>query len=106
MAMGARSRFPSTGHAPTKRIWNGRHRGWCTGRRPSVHKPLGCLNAFDEASRPACCSLAGASAWASPRSEEHTSELQSLAYLVCRLLLEKKKKKIIKAEISYYTWKH
>src|SRR2546425_2979176 len=28
------------------------------------------------------------------RSEEHTSELQSLAYLVCRLLLEKKKKKL------------
>src|SRR2546425_3868460 len=26
------------------------------------------------------------------RSEEHTSELQSLAYLVCRLLLEKKKR--------------
>src|SRR2546423_11239844 len=31
----------------------------------------------------------------SSRSEEHTSELQSLAYLVCRLLLEKKKKKNI-----------
>src|SRR2546425_7521089 len=29
----------------------------------------------------------------SGRSEEHTSELQSLAYLVCRLLLEKKKKR-------------
>src|SRR3989441_8173393 len=28
------------------------------------------------------------------RSEEHTSELQSLAYLVCRLLLEKKKKDV------------
>src|SRR2546425_8818347 len=28
----------------------------------------------------------------SGRSEEHTSELQSLAYLVCRLLLEKKKR--------------
>ena len=28
-----------------------------------------------------------------PRSEEHTSELQSLVNLVCRLLLEKKKKK-------------
>src|SRR2546425_3576681 len=28
------------------------------------------------------------------RSEEHTSELQSLAYLVCRLLLEKKKKQM------------
>src|SRR2546425_12954945 len=31
------------------------------------------------------------------RSEEHTSELQSLAYLVCRLLLEKKKKKIYRS---------
>src|SRR2546425_6333441 len=30
-------------------------------------------------------------AWTVKRSEEHTSELQSLAYLVCRLLLEKKK---------------
>src|SRR6266446_10618437 len=30
------------------------------------------------------------------RSEEHTSELQSPCNLVCRLLLEKKKKKIIK----------
>src|SRR5437016_7877045 len=30
-----------------------------------------------------------------PRSEEHTSELQSLTNLVCRLLLEKKKKQII-----------
>src|SRR3712207_8791629 len=30
-----------------------------------------------------------------PRSEEHTSELQSRQYLVCRLLLEKKKKKTI-----------
>src|SRR6266404_5673407 len=29
------------------------------------------------------------------RSEEHTSELQSLAYLVCRLLLEKKKNDIL-----------
>src|SRR5258705_2129471 len=36
-----------------------------------------------------------------PRSEEHTSELQSLRHLVCRLLLEKKKKKtrILKLEI-------
>src|SRR2546425_4270160 len=32
---------------------------------------------------------------AGSRSEEHTSELQSLAYLVCRLLLEKKKKKTV-----------
>src|SRR2546423_10864889 len=34
------------------------------------------------------------------RSEEHTSELQSLAYLVCRLLLEKKKR----TSISYYIY--
>src|SRR5205823_14319414 len=34
------------------------------------------------------------------RSEEHTSELQSLAYLVCRLLLEKKKNKIMTRDYS------
>src|SRR2546425_3426244 len=34
------------------------------------------------------------------RSEEHTSELQSLAYLVCRLLLEKKKNKKNKTAIT------
>src|SRR5437762_10460859 len=33
---------------------------------------------------------------ADPRSEEHTSELQSPMYLVCRLLLEKKKTKTTK----------
>src|SRR5690348_17865568 len=35
---------------------------------------------------------ARARAWAASRSEEHTSELQSPVHLVCRLLLEKKKK--------------
>src|SRR5215217_8489730 len=35
------------------------------------------------------------SSTASPRSEEHTSELQSRQYLVCRLLLEKKKKNFL-----------
>src|SRR2546425_6804296 len=34
------------------------------------------------------------------RSEEHTSELQSLAYLVCRLLLEKKKKVITRILVA------
>src|SRR2546425_2849046 len=37
--------------------------------------------------------LARARALGADRSEEHTSELQSLAYLVCRLLLEKKKER-------------
>src|SRR3712207_6875391 len=36
------------------------------------------------------------------RSEEHTSELQSRQYLVCRLLLEKKKKKHLMQTLSYY----
>src|SRR5438445_9548540 len=36
-----------------------------------------------------------------PRSEEHTSELQSRQYLVCRLLLEKKKKKTKSSNIDY-----
>src|SRR2546425_7202554 len=51
----------------------------------------------DPGMRPAGCDLAAGDdeLRGDPlgRSEEHTSELQSLAYLVCRLLLEKKKKK-------------
>src|SRR2546426_2206226 len=39
----------------------------------------------------------------SPRSEEHTSELQSPCNLVCRLLLEKKKKR---KSSSYVTTRH
>src|SRR2546423_5726598 len=51
-----------------------------------------CLKAMIIASFEAeeACSLGGILTCAF-RSEEHTSELQSLAYLVCRLLLEKKK---------------
>src|SRR5690606_42034515 len=47
---------------------------------------------------PAGCSFAirrttrASAAWSTKRSEEHTSELQSRENLVCRLLLEKKKK--------------
>src|SRR5438874_9306269 len=36
----------------------------------------------------------------SPRSEEHTSELQSRRDLVCRLLLEKKKKQLLRESIA------
>src|SRR5258707_12001196 len=35
------------------------------------------------------------------RSEEHTSELQSRQYLVCRLLLEKKKKKNLQKQVQH-----
>src|SRR5205814_7250439 len=40
-----------------------------------------------------CLPLPGKASARTDRSEEHTSELQSLRHLVCRLLLEKKKKK-------------
>src|SRR2546425_7930944 len=50
------------------------------------------LQCFPEVSRPKPRSIQSSySNVFLPRSEEHTSELQSLAYLVCRLLLEKKK---------------
>src|SRR3712207_7827076 len=46
------------------------------------------------ASRAPSCSTASIASPRNARSEEHTSELQSRQYLVCRLLLEKKKKTI------------
>src|SRR3712207_6996448 len=61
----------------------------------------------------ACCRLGSHPARASrqklrqalrsdePRSEEHTSELQSRQYLVCRLLLEKKKKTTTHSLLSH-----
>src|SRR3712207_8955833 len=76
-------------------------------RRPDVHRDVGQPNDFglpiggavhsDDldaqiAARPgdADGDLAAVGDEQSPRSEEHTSELQSRQYLVCRLLLEKK----------------
>src|SRR5205823_9098617 len=47
----------------------------------------------DAGRRERCERLDAAAERVVERSEEHTSELQSLAYLVCRLLLEKKKNK-------------
>src|ERR1041385_9407760 len=71
-------------------------------RRPELSEyvtPRGSL-------KPRCCPVQGLQAWKrrrrgilagfvqkGHRSEEHTSELQSRLHLVCRLLLEKKKKK-------------
>src|SRR4249920_4185649 len=57
----------------------------------SLHDALPILASFKQKrmSRYATLSLR----WHDPRSEEHTSELQSRPHLVCRLLLEKKKTK-------------
>src|SRR2546430_2879440 len=55
----------------------------------SVHDPVGAVGRVEDEGRSSCwchcCCF-------TPRSEEHTSELQSQSNLVCRLLLEKKKK--------------
>src|SRR5205823_13057472 len=48
-----------------------------------------CATACSKPSTPAKAAAKKFSSLATARSEEHTSELQSLAYLVCRLLLEK-----------------
>src|SRR2546423_3762855 len=58
--------------------------------RSDVQRPVDGGDPVDEPGQTGAPAGVGA---ADPRSEEHTSELQSLAYLVCRLLLEKKKKK-------------
>src|SRR5258707_9925998 len=50
--------------------------------------------AITDSVRPSCISFTSVASLGAcvPRSEEHTSELQSRQYLVCRLLLEKKNK--------------
>src|SRR3712207_8482854 len=61
------------------------------GRHPPLGLPLG-AHANDQQLR--------APEGRAERSEEHTSELQSRQYLVCRLLLEKKKKKTYKTDTN------
>src|SRR5947209_18368501 len=58
----------------------------------SLHDALPIWPARATRSCPTSLSSPGRGARAARRSEEHTSELQSRQYLVCRLLLEKKKK--------------
>src|SRR2546427_13289565 len=62
---------------------------WCPRDRDVTDLVLVCLLAVDGPSRPEGPGRIVPTA----RSEEHTSELQSQSNLVCRLLLEKKKKK-------------
>src|SRR3712207_8601112 len=60
---------------------------WSLWWKISQNTEAGCLT-----SDVYCPGPASARPSPAPRSEEHTSELQSRQYLVCRLLLEKKKK--------------
>src|SRR5437764_9914876 len=66
--------------------------------RAAPRWPVACPDRIRAAAKPA--REAGRFGWRSPRSEEHTSELQSPMYLVCRLLLEKKKNKKNNKEID------
>src|SRR2546425_4145009 len=73
--------------------------GHVSGRRKAAEAGKGLRLAVDERERDRLevgREVARRRALGHVRSEEHTSELQSLAYLVCRLLLEKKKRKIYK----------
>src|SRR5262245_63014907 len=72
----------------------------------SLHDALPILGSFAAGrarDRPAGC--AGERRCRRGRSEEHTSELQSLRHLVCRLLLEKKKQKPLNKERKRMTHK-
>src|SRR2546423_5164502 len=57
----------------------------------SLHDALPISRGGDDWAADGAREDSGVTASGRSRSEEHTSELQSLAYLVCRLLLEKKK---------------
>src|SRR5690348_18506761 len=59
----------------------------------SLHDALPIYRAADGPKKPLVVARLGAVGVHAGRSEEHTSELQSPVHLVCRLLLEKKKKK-------------
>src|SRR5438552_5196312 len=73
---------------------SGAFRGWLAGRGSPTSRVLygGSVNAKNAAALLAERELEGRVAAGADRSEEHTSELQSPDHLVCRLLLEKKKK--------------
>src|SRR2546425_3305467 len=75
--------FPTRRSSDLEQAAHSAHREHAAGHRPELE------NTSSLHGLPPCC---GKSA---TRSEEHTSELQSLAYLVCRLLLEKKKNTFI-----------
>src|SRR2546425_7030862 len=85
---------------PYTTLFRSRHRRGRSGQRPAGAQQTrsdqaegGLSNPRDQMGRRVGAEPAGRlELRGPPRSEEHTSELQSLAYLVCRLLLEKKKK--------------
>src|SRR5690625_7051247 len=95
-APGATASSPWTAPRNTTCSWPSSAASWCCG----CLLPAPCCCCFwawpcAGASAPCgrCAANCSRSRPAAARSEEHTSELQSRGHLVCRLLLEKKKKK-------------
>src|SRR2546423_11238981 len=78
--------FPYTTLFRSRRTRRRRSPQQWNARYPEARRPLApCAEIFRRAVPSPCAHTRDGT-----RSEEHTSELQSLAYLVCRLLLEKK----------------
>src|SRR2546426_6917441 len=73
----------------------------CGRQRGLALRPEGCDELFQSGRYSADARVKDVSQF--PRSEEHTSELQSPCNLVCRLLLEKKKKKVDKHTYQRHT---
>src|SRR3712207_7806062 len=65
------------------------HRSWSTSSRKAARAATAQCE-MPASSAVHACTRGSASSCSTARSEEHTSELQSRQYLVCRLLLEKK----------------
>src|SRR3712207_8275765 len=84
------TRFPYTTlfRSAHRLVWSETARGLSIARRRFLW--LAPVRTMPQHSRPVTASLRHRCACPFPRSEEHTSELQSRQYLVCRLLLEKK----------------
>src|SRR6266480_6819975 len=110
---------PDLDRAATPALPPGGGRPLCGGRLPLLAAALGCFASAPQTTSPGPSpgtpprSTAGAGREGWPtfgatgfRSEEHTSELQSHVNLVCRLLLEKKKKQLLSIYISIKKKKH
>src|SRR5207253_5831368 len=80
-------------------VLRARPRFWAA-RQGAAVPPLRVLWAFAATARTPFPEFSSLSPGVFPRSEEHTSELQSRGHLVCRLLLEKKKKTIKKLIVT------
>src|SRR2546427_5755752 len=94
------SRRMSSSKPPSRASSSSAESSCCPTARSSTCTNSTCSNPTGPSHRPPCnCCARPTTARVGLRSEEHTSELQSQSNLVCRLLLEKKKKKEIKKKL-------